>query len=255
MRSIPSRALRKVPEVTAVFWVAKLITTAMGESMSDWLVNKINPYIAVCIGAVGLVVALWLQFRLRKYIPSIYWLTAAMVAIFGTMAADAVHKQLGVPYATSATAFAVALAIIFVAWYKSEGTLSIHSVSTKRREVFYWLTVMATFALGTATGDLTASTFGFGFFPSGLLFIGLILIPAIGFWFFGLGEIAAFWAAYIITRPLGASFADWMGKPRTSTGLGWGDAPVSLGLFLILICVVGYMTYDRRESQREKTLA
>lgn len=252
MTNTTTKLLRKVPEVTVIFWVAKLLTTAMGESISDWLVNKINPYVAVMGGAVALAIALSLQFYARKYVAWVYWLAAAMVAVFGTMAADAVHKQLGVPYALSSAVFAIALVVIFAAWHKSEGTLSIHTITTRRREVFYWLTVMATFALGTATGDLTAYTFGLGYFGSALLFIGIILIPALGFWFFGLNEVAAFWAAYIITRPLGASFADWFGKPHSTTGLGFGDGIVSFVLFILLACVIGYMTLDRSEARHEQ---
>ncbi len=251
MNQLTAKTLRKVPEVTAIFWVAKLLTTAMGESISDWLVYKINPYVAVAGGAVALAIALGLQFYVRKYIAWVYWLAAAMVAVFGTMAADAVHKQLGVPYALSSIAFAIALAVIFTAWYKTEGTLSIHTITTRRREIFYWLTVMATFALGTATGDLTAYTFGLGYFGSALLFIGIILIPAIGYWRLGLNEVAAFWAAYVITRPLGASFADWFGKPHAATGLGLGDGIVSSVLFILLAGVVCYMTFDRSESRHE----
>lgn len=243
--------LRKVPEVTVVFWVAKLLTTALGESVSDWLVFKINPYLAVMGGAVALAIALALQFSTRKYVAWVYWLTAAMVAVFGTMAADAVHIQLGIPYIVSSVVFAIGLAVVFMVWHYSEGTLSIHTITNRRREIFYWLTVMATFALGTATGDLTANTFGLGYFGSALLFIGFILIPAIGFWLFDLNEVAAFWAAYVITRPLGASFADWFGKPRSVSGLGWGDGIVAFALFILLVVVVGYMMLDRNEARHE----
>lgn len=241
--------MRKVPEVTAVFWVAKLLTTAWGEATSDWLVATINPYAAVGLGAVAFGLALWLQFSARKYMPWTYWTAAAMVAVFGTMAADGLHVQLGVPYVVSSAAFALALALVFMAWQKSEGTLSIHTVMGGRREVFYWLTVMATFALGTAAGDLSATTLGLGYLASGLMFIGLILVPAVAYKFFGLGEVAAFWSAYVITRPLGASFADWMSKP---SGLNWGDGTVSLGLLVPLVLVVLYMTLDRSELRHER---
>jgi uncharacterized membrane-anchored protein len=252
MHSTTTRALRKVPEVTAVFWVAKLLTTAMGEATSDWLVARIDPYIAVGLGAIALLVALTIQFRAPRYAPWSYWLAASMVAVFGTMAADGLHIQLGIPYAISSTAFAIALAVIFIAWYRSEHSLSIHTITTRRREVFYWLTIIATFALGTATGDLTATTLGLGYFSSALLFIGLILIPAVGYWLFGLSEVAAFWAAYIITRPIGASFADWMGKSPSVGGLGWGDGAVAFILFTLLACVVAYMTVNRGEARHER---
>lgn len=243
--------LRKVPEITIFFWVVKLLTTAMGESTSDFLVFKINPYVAVTLGAAGFVIALLLQFSVRRYIPWVYWLTVAMVAIFGTMAADVLHIQLGVPYIVSTLLFALSLAIVFVAWQKSEKTLSIHSINTRRRELFYWATVMATFALGTAAGDMTAITLGLGYFSSGLLFGALIAIPLLGYWRFGMNEIFAFWFAYVLTRPLGASFADWMGKSHSVGGLGLGDGPVSFALAILIIGFVAYMTFNREESKLE----
>lgn len=245
------RMLRKVPEVTALFWVVKLLTTAMGESTSDYFVFRINPYVAVSCGAVGLIAALILQFRVRKYIPWVYWLTAVMVAIFGTMAADVLHVQFGVPYIASTALFAVTLAAVFGVWYASEKTLSIHTIDSRRREVFYWLTVMATFALGTAAGDLTANTLGLGYFSSGLLFIALIAMPAAARWLFGANEVLTFWWAYILTRPLGASFADWFGKPAAASGLGLGDGHVSLVLTSLIVIVVAYMTFSQREAKRE----
>jgi len=243
---------RKVPEITIVFWIAKLLTTAVGESTSDFLVFKINPYVAVTLGGIGFVVALLLQFSTRRYVPWVYWLTVAMVAIFGTMSADVLHIQLGVPYVISTLFFAIALAVVFIAWQASEKTLSIHSINTRRRELFYWATVMATFALGTAAGDMTAVTLGWGYFSSGLLFAGLIAIPALGCWWFGMNEIFAFWFAYIVTRPLGASFADWAGKSHAVGGLGLGDGPVSLCLTILIVGFVTYMTLSRKENKRER---
>lgn len=238
--------LRKVPEITIFFWIIKLLTTAMGESTSDYLVYNINPYIAVCLGGVGLVVALLLQLYVRRYVAWIYWLAVVMVAIFGTMAADVVHIVLGIPYLISTAFFAIALAVIFVAWYATEKTLSIHSIYTRRRELFYWATVMATFALGTAAGDMTAATLGLGYFASGVLFAVLIAIPAIGYLVFGLNEIVAFWFAYVVTRPLGASFADWFGKSILG-GLGLGDTKVSLVLTILIIGFVAYLTVTRKD--------
>ena len=241
-------AMCKVPEVTIYFWIAKLLTTAMGESTSDYLVYHIDPYVAVALGGVGLVVALVLQFSVRRYIAWVYWLAVVMVAIFGTMAADVLHVVLHVSYLLSATFFAITLTVIFVAWYLTEKTLSIHSIYTFRREVFYWATVMATFALGTAVGDLTADTLQLGYLASGILFIGLFSIPAQAYWLFGLNEIFAFWFAYIITRPLGASFADYFGKPFLG-GLGLGDTKVSLVLTIAIIILVGYLSVTRKDVQ------
>src|SRR5579863_8963255 len=223
------RVIRKVPEVTIYFWIIKLLSTAMGESTSDYLVFHINPYIAVAFGGIGLIVSLILQLSVRRYVAWIYWLAVVMVAIFGTMAADVLHVVLGIPYLVSTVFFSVVLAVIFVTWYASEKTLSIHSINTRRRELFYWATVIATFALGTAAGDMTAATLGLGYFSSGVLFAVLFAIPALAYWLFGLNEVAAFWFAYIMTRPLGASFADWFGKPYLG-GIGLGDTKVALVL-------------------------
>jgi uncharacterized membrane-anchored protein len=248
------QALRKVPEITALFWTVKLLST-VGESTSDYFVFRINPYIAVALGTLGLIIALLLQFWVRKYIAWVYWLAVVMVAVFGTMAADVLHVQFDVPYLVSSTAFAISLAAVFVAWHGSEKTLSIHTINTRRREVFYWLTVLATFALGTAAGDMTAITFNLGYFSSGVLFAALIAVPALARWLFGLNEVATFWCAYVLTRPLGASFADWMGKPKSVGGLGWGDGTVALGLAVLIIIFVGYMTLNRKGSRQEWALS
>lgn len=248
---LAKQILRKVPEVTIYFWIIKLFTTAMGESTSDYLVYHMNPFLAVALGAVGLAIALALQLTVRRYVPWIYWLAVLMVAIFGTMAADVVHIVLGVPYLVSTAFFLVALAVIFTVWYASEKTLSIHSINTRRRELFYWATVGATFALGTAAGDMTAFTLHLGFFASGILFAVLIAIPALAFFLLGLNEIGAFWFAYIVTRPLGASFADWTGKEHSLGGLGLGDGLVSLVLAILIIAFVAYLTVTRKDIKSE----
>jgi uncharacterized membrane-anchored protein len=246
------RAFRKVPEVTIFFWIIKLLTTAMGETTSDFLVRQFSdPIIAVALGGIGFVVALALQFFVRRYVPAIYWLAVVMVAIFGTMAADVLHIGLGIPYLVSVAFFSVALAVIFVVWYLSEKTLSIHSIYTRRRELFYWATIVTTFALGTALGDLTASSFGLGYLTSGILFAVLFALPALAYWLLGLNEIVAFWFAYIVTRPLGASFDDWMGRPSNAGGIGWGTGVVSLGLAVLIILLVGYLTITHKDSKSE----
>ena len=225
--------MRKVPEITIFFWIIKLLTTALGESTSDYLVHQIDPVMAVVLGFIGFAIAVVLQFRVRRYIPWIYWFTVTMVALFGTMAADVIHIVLKVPYAISTGFFAVVLAIIFVVWYKVENTLSIHSILTPRREIFYWIAVIATFALGTAAGDWTAITLKLGFLTSGVLFAVLFALPAIAYWKLRLNGIIAFWFAYIMTRPFGASFADLFGKARAAGGLGYGNGLVSAVLFNI----------------------
>ncbi len=240
----------KVPEITIYFWIVKILTTAMGEATSDYLVFHINPVIAVVLGAVGLLVALILQLAVARYVAWIYWLLVVMVAIFGTMAADVVHVVIGIPYVVSTTGFALALAAIIALWSATEGTLSIHSIVTRRRELFYWMTIFATFALGTAAGDMTAATLHLGYFGSGLLFLGLFILPAIGYWKFGFNDVFAFWFAYIMTRPLGASFADWFDKPPRMGGLGHGSASVSIVLTVFIVIFVAYLTVTRIDVER-----
>ncbi len=232
----------KVPAIGAMFWIIKLLSTAMGEATSDYLVNRIDPVVAVCLGGICLVGALVIQFRARSYVPWIYWLAVVMVAITGTMAADVLHIQFKVPYAVSTPFFAVVLAVVFVAWHRTEGTLSIHSIDSPRREVFYWATVMATFAMGTALGDLTATTLHLGYLVSAVLFAGLMLIPAAGYRLLGMNAIFAFWFAYVLTRPLGASIADWLSKPHGVGGLALGDGPVALGFTVLIVVCVGSLT-------------
>jgi uncharacterized membrane-anchored protein len=242
--------LVRVPEITAIFWVIKLLTTALGESTSDWSVHAMAPAVAVILGFLGFLVALVLQLRQHRYVPWAYWLAVAGVGVFGTMAADVLHVGFGVPYPVSSLLYAAALAAVFLTWRASERTLSIHDVDTTRRELFYWATVVATFAMGTAVGDLTAITLHLGYFASIWLFAGLMLLLAVAYWRFGLNSVLAFWAVYVLTRPLGASIADWLGKPTAVGGLGWGDGPVAGVLALAIIVLVGYLTVTR---PRERT--
>ena len=240
------RAASKVPQITVLFWIIKVMTTAQGEAVSDFLAFRYGPVIAVSLGATGLAIALVLQFRARRYIAWIYWAAVVMVAVFGTMAADGLHVELGVPYDVSTPFFAVSLAVIFTIWYATEKTLSIHSINTPRRELFYWATVMATFALGTALGDLTAVTLHWGYLTSGIAFTVLIAVPAVG-WRLGMNPILAFWFAYVVTRPLGASFADYFGVPHRYGGLGMGRGLVGLILTFVIVGFVGYLAVTRRD--------
>jgi uncharacterized membrane-anchored protein len=249
---LPSRqavvkTLTKVPEITAIFWVLKLLTTGMGEAMSDFLGQTSVP-LAAAVGIFGLWYALRLQLRSPEYRAPVYWFAVMMVAIFGTMAADGVHDGASLPYAVTTPLYAILVAGIFYLWHRSEGTLSIHSITTRRRECFYWAAVLATFALGTAAGDLTAISLNLGFFPSVLLFAAIISLPAIGWWRFGLDPILAFWLAYIVTRPLGASFADGFSKTAQG-GLGLGDGPVSAIALIAFIALVAYVAITKRDVQ------
>jgi uncharacterized membrane-anchored protein len=240
-RSVLTReGFSKVPEITAFFWIVKALTTAMGESTSDFLVHAIVPEVAVVIGFVAFCAALYVQFTKDRYVPWAYWLAVAMVGVFGTMAADVLHVGFGVPYIASTIFYAIALAVVFRTWYRVEGTLSIHSITTPRRELFYWAAVLATFALGTAAGDLTAVTLGLGYFGSILLFAAVIAIPAFGYFRASMNSILAFWFAYVVTRPLGASVADWLSK--SSGGLGLGTGPVSLAFAAMIAAFVYHLS-------------
>jgi uncharacterized membrane-anchored protein len=252
-RSIAARLTRhgalKVPAVTAYFWVIKALSTAMGESTSDWSVHAINPVIAVLLGFCAFVAALSLQFRARRYNPWTYWLAVCAVGIFGTMCADVLHVRFAVPYAVSTVVYAAVLAAVFVTWDRTERTLSFHEIDTPRREAFYWAAVVATFAMGTALGDLTATTLGLGYFASAIVFAAVIAIPAVGYRWLGWGSIFCFWFAYVATRPLGASFADWLGKPTGSGGLGLGAGRVALVLALAIFALVAFLAVTRADVQ------
>lgn len=231
----------KVPvRITAAFWTIKLLSTAMGEATSDALVHGINQYLGVFIGFAAFVVAMGLQLRARRYDPWRYWFAVAMVAVFGTMAADVLHIALHVPYLASSIFYLVVLVVVLRLWSRMEGTLSIHSIFTPRREVFYWLTVLSTFALGTAVGDLTATTFRLGYLGSGILFVALFALPGLAYRFVRADAVLTFWSAYILTRPLGASFADWIGFGPAVGGLGLGH-PVTAVVFLVPI--LGLVTW------------
>jgi uncharacterized membrane-anchored protein len=239
----------KVPAITALFWVVKVLTTGMGEAASDFLGNT-NLVLAGVVGVGGLVLALWLQLRTERYLAAIYWFAVVMVAVFGTMAADLLHI-VGIPYTVTTPFYAVALAVILYLWHRSEGTLSIHSIVTPRREIYYWITVLATFALGTAAGDLTATNFHLGFFWSGVMFAGAIVVPAVA-WRLGANAVLCFWAAYVLTRPLGASFADWFGKPPRIGGLDYGDGTVTGLATIAIVILVAYFAFTRRDVQPDE---
>ena len=246
-REAAARAAVKVPQIALVFWVIKVLTTGAGEAASDYLAS-VSIALAAGVGLVLVVAALTLQLRAPRYVPWIYWLAVAMVALFGTMAADVLHIEFGVPYIGSTIFFAVLLVAVFWTWARLEPTLSIHSITTVRRELFYWAAVLATFAMGTALGDLAAYRAHLGFLTAGIVFAVLFAIPGVAYYAFRINGILAFWAAYVMTRPLGASFADWTGKDRKLGGIGWGDGPVAFVLAALIVAGVAYLTVTRSDA-------
>jgi uncharacterized membrane-anchored protein len=246
---IRTPAALKVPaRIAAIFWAIKLLTTAFGESTSDYLVHNVNPYLAVIAGFVVFVIAMTLQLRVDRYVPWVYWLAVAMVAVFGTMAADVLHVEFRVPYIGSTILFAIILVAVFWMWSRAEPTLSIHSITTVRRELYYWAAVLATFAMGTALGDLLAYTFNLGFLAAGIVFAVLFALPGLAYYWLRINAILAFWAAYVMTRPLGASFADWTGKSRHAGGIGIGDGTMAFVLAALIVAGVAYLTVSRADQ-------
>jgi uncharacterized membrane-anchored protein len=244
----PVPVAAKVPEVIALFWLVKILTTAGGEATSDFLKNWGNIKgggTEVLLFAIGLV----LQFGTRRYRAIAYWFLAYAIAIFGTGVSDFLHLDVNIPYAGTTALWAVVLGVIFLVWHRTEGTLSIHSVTTQRRECFYWATVFATFALGTALGDFTATALNLGYLASGILFSVLILIPALAWWKFRLNAVVAFWCAYVVTRPLGASYADYISKPPSLSGIGFGDGATALVLTVAVAILVVYLAVVRPDIQ------
>jgi uncharacterized membrane-anchored protein len=243
-------AVSKVPEITVFFWVTKVLTTGMGEAASDYLGARLGTAIAMPLAVAGLVVALIVQFRVRRYIAWVYWSAVVAVSVLGTMLADGIHNGPGVPYVVSTIVFGLALGAVFLGWRRSEKSLNVHTIYTRRREGFYWATVVATFALGTAAGDMTAESLHLGYILSVVIFAAVIAIPAVAHWRFGMNPVLAFWFAYVVTRPLGASFADWMAVPRHQGGVGLGTGWVTLLMTVAIAGFVGYLAITRADVDR-----
>nr|WP_274636374.1 hypothetical protein [Microbacterium bovistercoris] len=233
-----ARPVSRVAAPSVMFWVTKGASTALGEALSDFSIHVMPPVVAVLLGFALFAAALALQLTRRRFIAGVYWLAVAMVGVFGTMAADVVHVVLGAPYAVSTAVYALLLALVFVGWRLIERTLDVHEIISARRELFYWAAVVGTFALGTALGDFTAVGLGLGYLPSIALFALLILVPALGYRVLRWNAVFAFWFAYVLTRPLGASVADWLGKPVADGGVGLGAGWVSLGFAVTMLALV-----------------
>jgi uncharacterized membrane-anchored protein len=249
-RSVARTTLSKVPEVTIFFWIIKVFATTIGETAADNLATNLG------LGLTGttwvmtgvLAVALVVQFRARRYVPAIYWLAVALLSVVGTLITDNLTDKYQVSLTTSTIVFAVALAITFVSWYSVERTLSIHSIDTRRREAFYWLAVLFTFALGTALGDLIAEKYDVGYWKAALLFGGLIALITVAWRWFQLNAIVAFWMAYILTRPLGASIGDYLSQPKADGGRGLGTTTTSLIFLAGIVVIVIYLTISKTDQ-------
>ena len=242
--------LNKVPEVTLYFWIIKVLCTTVGETGADYLNENLGLGLTktTLLASVVLIAALVFQFRVRRYVPGIYWLAVVLISIVGTLITDNLTDNFGVSLVVTTVVFSIVLAGVFAAWYASERTLSIHTIVTTRREAFYWLTVLFTFALGTAAGDLTAERLAVGYWKSALLFGALIAIVYVLHLKAGLNAILAFWIAYILTRPLGASIGDYLSQPRADGGLGLGTTVTSVVFLLTILAVVIYLSVTRVDT-------
>ena len=249
VRSLGRQMLNKVPEITLYFWVIKILCTTVGETAADLLNENLGLGLTntTYITGAALIAVLVFQFRTRKYVPGVYWLAVVLISIVGTLFSDNLVDNLGVELQTTTIAFSVILACVFGAWYWSERTLSVHTIVTTRREAFYWLAILFTFALGTSAGDLVAERLELGYLPSVGIFAGAIAIIAIAHLRFKLNAILAFWLAYILTRPLGASIGDWLSQPVEETGLGLGTILTSVIFLATILALVIYLTISKRD--------
>lgn len=246
----------RVPDVTVDFWLIKLMAVTMGETAADYLAVNLGLGLTVTslIMTGVLIAALVMQFAQKRYVPWAYWLAVVLISVVGTLITDNLVDNFGVRLQTTTIAFSVALAATFAVWYASERTLSIHTIVTTRREIFYWLAILFTFSLGTAAGDLVAESFDMGYLTSGLLFGGVIALIALAYYLLHLDGILAFWLAYILTRPLGASFGDLLSQPVEQGGLGFGTIFTSLIFLGCIIALVLYMTLKKTADEADEIL-
>ena len=260
--SLGRQMLNKVPEITLYFWIIKVLCTTVGETAADNLDTQFNLGLTNLTYIMGslLIAVLVVQFRLKRYVPFVYWLGIVLISIVGTLITDNMTDNYGIALQLSTGVFTVILAATFAVWYRSEHTLSIHTIVTTKREAFYWLAVLFTFALGTAAGDLVAEKLSIGYLNTVFLFAGAIAVIAIAHWRFKMGPILSFWLAYILTRPLGASIGDYMSQAKADGGLGLGTTTTSLiylGLILALVVFLQITKADQTppevlEAEEEK---
>ncbi len=251
-----THGLNKVPEVTLGFWVIKIMSTTVGETGADYLAVNVGWGTALTGAMMSslLIAALFIQFRMSKYMPSIYWLTVVLVSVVGTQITDALTDKLEVSLYASTAFFTLALAAIFALWYRTEKTLSIRSIITKRRELFYWLAILCAFALGTAAGDLATEALGLGF-KVGVVIFGISIAATTGAYYFGANAVFTFWIAYILTRPLGASLGDLLSQSQEYGGMGLGNVKTSAAFLVIIISLVAFLSVSRDRTKYRKVKA
>jgi uncharacterized membrane-anchored protein len=245
------RMLNKVPEVTIYFWIIKVLCTTVGETAADLLNENLGLGLTntTYLMAAALVAALVVQFRTSRYVPGVYWLAVVLISVVGTLFSDNLVDNLGVELQTTTIAFSLVLACVFGAWYWSERTLSVHTIVTTRREAFYWLAILFTFALGTSAGDLVAEKLELGYLLSVGIFAGAIALVALAHFRFRLNAILAFWIAYVLTRPLGASIGDFLSQPTEETGLGLGTILTSVIFLSAILALVVYLSVTKKDLE------
>jgi len=243
--------LSKVPQITIFFWIIKIMATTVGETAADLLNESLNLGLTIttCIMSALLIVSLYHQFNAKKYVPGIYWLSVVLISVVGTLITDNLTDNLGVSLIITTIIFAIALIITFFVWHSSEKTLSIHSIFTVKREAFYWLAILFTFALGTAAGDLIAEGLNIGYFNSALMFAGMIALVLVAFYVFKVNDVVCFWIGYILTRPLGASLGDLLSQPKDNGGLGLGTIVTSAIFLIAILATTIYLTKTKKDQK------
>ena len=257
MSSQIKKMLNKVPEITLYFWIIKVLCTTVGETAADFLNTNLNLGLTgtSLIMGVLLIIILIFQFKKKKYVPGIYWLSIVLISVVGTLITDNLTDNLGVSLMTTTIIFSIILAVVFFTWYKKEKTLSIHSIFTLRRESFYWLAILFTFALGTAAGDLISESFGLGYLLSVGIFAGAIALVALAHYKWRLNPVLSFWIAYILTRPLGASIGDYLSSDRGDGGLGLGTTTTSVIFLLLILGTVIYLAVTKKDVVKSEISA
>jgi uncharacterized membrane-anchored protein len=243
------KMLNKVPQITLYFWVVKILCTTVGETAADLLNSSLNLGLtgtSVVMGVL-LLITLFFQFKANKYIPAVYWLAVVLISVVGTLITDNLTDNFGVPLQLTTVIFAAALIITFIIWFVVEKTLSVHKINTVRREAFYWLAILFTFALGTAAGDLVAESLQLGYLLSAGIFAGLILMSWLAYKYLKLNAVLTFWIAYILTRPLGASIGDYLSQSNSDGGLGLGTVITSAIFLIAILATVIYLTKTKKD--------